>query len=90
MYWVGKLLLYWDFYTQVLLIELVPSKHTAEFTAELQTKYRECFECLSKLNNRIELHIDDNVNPVAQPVRRIPFSVRKQVEENEDNLRKWM
>ena len=29
----------------------------------------------------VKIHIDDSVKPVAQPHRRIPFPVRKQVEE---------
>ena len=32
-------------------------------------------------NYQIKLHIDENVPPVAQPHRRVPFHVRKQLEE---------
>ena len=32
-------------------------------------------------NDQIKLHIDENVPPVAQPHRRVPFHVRKQLEE---------
>ena len=34
----------------------------------------------------VKIHIDESVKPVAQPHRRIPFHVRKQVEEKLDQL----
>jgi hypothetical protein len=34
----------------------------------------------------VKLHIDENVKPVAQPHRRIPFHIRKKVEEELQNL----
>ena len=30
----------------------------------------------------VRIHVDESIKPVAQPHRRIPFHVRKQVEEN--------
>ena len=40
------------------------------------------FHGLGKLKNyQIKLHIDEDVSPVAQPHRRVPFHVRKQLEE---------
>ena len=36
----------------------------------------------------MKIHIDESVKPVAQPHRRIPFHVRKQVEEKLDQLMK--
>jgi hypothetical protein len=40
------------------------------------------FTELGKLKNfKLKLHIDESVQPVAQPVRKIPFKMRKQVEE---------
>ena len=36
----------------------------------------------------VKIHIDECVKPVAQPHRRIPFHVRKQVEEKLDQLMK--
>ena len=48
----------------------------------LLTEYSDLFTGLGKLRDmQVKLHIDSNVNPVAQPHRRIPFHVRKQVEE---------
>ena len=45
------------------------------------------FDGIGKLKYReVSLHIDDSVTPVAQPPRRIPFHMRKEVEEELDNL----
>ena len=45
-------------------------------------KDKKCFKGFGKLNNfQLQLHIDDNVKPVAQPLRRVPFSMRKNIEE---------
>ena len=48
----------------------------------LVSEYDDLFQGLGKLRNvRVKLHIDDTVNPIAQPHRRIPFHVRKQLEQ---------
>lgn len=40
------------------------------------------FDGIGNLKNKqIQLHIDKNIQPVTQPHRRIPFHVRKQVEQ---------
>lgn len=45
-------------------------------------EYNDLFHWLGKLKNyQIELHIDEDVPPVAQPHRRVAFRVRKQLEE---------
>ncbi|KAK3752856.1 hypothetical protein QZH41_000328 [Actinostola sp. cb2023] len=45
-------------------------------------EYSDLFTGLGKLKDfQVMLHIDDNVQPSAQPHRRIPFHVRKQLEE---------
>ena len=33
------------------------------------------------------IHVDESVKPVAQPHRRVPFHVRKQVGENSNSLK---
>ena len=46
----------------------------------LQEKYPEVFSGVGKLKDRaVQLHIDPNVRPVAQPIRRTPFSLRLKV-----------
>ena len=45
-------------------------------------EYDDLFNGLGKLKNyQVQLHIDVNVPPIAQPHRRVPFHVRKQLEE---------
>ncbi|XP_028418333.1 uncharacterized protein K02A2.6-like [Dendronephthya gigantea] len=47
----------------------------------LRNKYQSVFSGIGKMkNHQVKLHIDETVKPVAQPHRRIPFHVRKQVE----------
>ena len=53
----------------------------------LQEKYPEVFSGVGKLKDRaVQLHIDPNVKPVAQPIRRTPFSLRSKVEEKIQEL----
>ncbi|CAB4032808.1 Retrovirus-related Pol poly, partial [Paramuricea clavata] len=45
-------------------------------------KYPEVFKGVGKLEGRtVQLYINSDVKPVAQPVRRIPFNMRPKVEE---------
>ena len=47
----------------------------------LQGKYPECFAGVGKLKGlKVTLHIDETVQPVAQPVRRIPFGLREKAQ----------
>ena len=47
----------------------------------LQEKHPEVFNGFGKLKGRaVKLHIDSNLKPVAQPIRRTPFSLRSKVE----------
>ena len=54
---------------------------------ELKQKYRECFEGVGRLKGfQLEIHIDPTVKPVSHKLRRIPFSLRKKVEDKLDKL----
>ena len=57
-------------------------------TAELlKIQYPEVFNGVGKLKTRqVTLHIDPSVKPVAQPLRRTPFNLRKKVEEKIKDL----
>ena len=47
---------------------------------DLEQKYPSLFRGIGKLKNfEVKLHIDKNVQPVAQAARRIPFHLRKRV-----------
>ena len=57
--------------------------------ALLKTKFPKVFQGLGKLKGyQLKLHIDENVQPVAQPVRRVPFSRRAKVTEKLEELLK--
>ena len=48
----------------------------------LEKDHPQLFEGIGKLKNfRVKLHIDENVKPSAQQHRRIPFHIRKKVEQ---------
>ena len=55
----------------------------------LRLKYPSVFEGLGKLNDyQLRLHINTDVTPVAQPIRRIPFSRRAKVLDKLNELEK--
>ena len=48
---------------------------------QLVTQYASIFEGVGKLKNyQLKIHTDPTVTPVAQPLRRTPFHIRKDVE----------
>ena len=84
----GGSLLSWKTSQQLNLLQSVqqvknvPSKPEAKAPADLVEEYDDLFHGLGKLKNyQIKLHIDEDIPPVAQPHRRVPFHVRKQLEE---------
>ena len=51
-------------------------------TDSIISSFKDRFTGLGKLNDfQLKLHIDKSVQPVAQPVGKITFKMRKQVEE---------
>ena len=47
------------------------------FLGELLAKYSSVFQEIGKLKDyQLKLHIDPNVPPVVQKMRRVPFSVK--------------
>ena len=50
--------------------------------ADIKKKFPECFQGFGKLKDfQLEIHIDPSVRPVAHSPRRIPFGLRKKVED---------
>ncbi|XP_068692945.1 uncharacterized protein [Montipora foliosa] len=50
-------------------------------------KYKSCFEGLAKLKDfQLDIPIYQNVKPVAQPMRRLPFSIRDKLEQKLNEL----
>lgn len=46
------------------------------------SQYKDVFTGVGKLKDyKVKLHIDENVTPIAQKYRRIPFHIRQQLEE---------
>ena len=59
---------------------LVNSKNTTDKKAALKTKYPKVFTGLGKLKHfQLKLHVDESVTPIAQAMRRIPFSRKQKV-----------
>ncbi|XP_053389269.1 uncharacterized protein K02A2.6-like [Mercenaria mercenaria] len=56
---------------------------------ELCDKYGSVFKGIGKMKDtEVKLYVDKNVQPVTQPYRRIPFHLRKQVEDELQRLEK--
>ena len=50
-------------------------------TPDIDEKYKACFEGVGKLTDyQVKIHVNKEVNPVAQHPRRVPFSLREKVE----------
>ena len=76
-------------YTTAVELQIIPKINTVKMsrTEEILEKYNDVFEGLGKLKERkIKLHVDESIAPVAEPHRRIPFHVRKQVENELERL----
>ena len=57
--------------------------------AALKAKFPKVFQALGKLKGyQLKFHIDQDIHPVAQPVRRIPFRRRDKVNEKLEDLLK--
>jgi transposase InsO family protein len=68
--------------TTVEHLDRQPTSVLSTSTDALITQFSDLFDGLGKLKDvQVELHIDETVPAVAQPHRRIPFHVRKQLEE---------
>ena len=68
------------------LIELAESinymKTENDEINKILDKHKPIFQGLGKLKNvQVKLDIDESVKPIAQPLRRIPFHLRKKVDE---------
>jgi hypothetical protein len=69
------------------LIAAVAQVHNQTAIENIMTDYGDRFEGIGKLKKfQVHLHINPSIKPVAQPHRRIPFSIRKKVE---DKSQSW-
>ena len=84
----SRSLLSWKMSQRLKLIQVA---NTVEGTTipELLHKFSEVTNGMGEYKGEpVKIHIDESIKPVAQPHRRIPFHVRKQVEEKLDQLQK--
>ena len=93
-YLLSGSLLSWDTSTKWRLIDVVceirpvntfltPCGETSSGHIDNLTKeYADLFQWSGRLKDfKVKLHIDETIPPCAQPHRRVPFHVRKQLEE---------
>ena len=67
-----------------------------DLKSDVLSEYADIFQGIGKMKNflgkmknfQVHLHVNADVKPVAQPHRRIPFSLRKKVEEKISELEK--
>ena len=70
-------------------INAVASKESSKDLPQLLHEYNDIFQGIGKLKDfQFEIHVDSEVQPVAQPERRIPFHIRQQVDQEINNLEK--
>lgn len=70
-------------YNTAVDLQVIPEINAvgSDKVTQLCEKYSSVFTGLGKMKDmQIDLHVDNNVQPVAQPHRRIPFHVREKVE----------
>ncbi|PFX31209.1 Uncharacterized protein K02A2.6 [Stylophora pistillata] len=85
----GRSLLCRETAVKLGLLRLGPSHavNAVNTEADIKEKYKELFNGVGLLRNyELKLNIDESVKPVAQPVHRIPFGVRDNVERKLDEL----
>ncbi|XP_053376976.1 uncharacterized protein K02A2.6-like [Mercenaria mercenaria] len=73
--------------TALKVLKIGANINKVESNEEFKRKYPACFQGTGKLKDfQLKLHIDKTVEPVAQPVRRLPFSLREKVEQKIEDL----
>ena len=69
------------------ILKIGPSVMNVSDKPQIMDNYKEVFQGVGKLKDyQLKLHIDPNVTPVAQPARRIPFSLRDKVKDKINEL----
>ena len=55
--------------------------------SDIREEFADIFTGVGKLKDyKLKLHVDENVTPVAQPVRRLPFGLRDKVDDKLNDL----
>ncbi|XP_078309584.1 uncharacterized protein LOC144617972 [Crassostrea virginica] len=85
----GQALLFRDTALRLGVLQIVSSVSEAVNTDNRTVfdKYPDCFEGVGKLKSfQLEIPIDPDVDPVIQPMRRIPYSLRDKLSKKLDEL----
>ena len=83
----GESLLGRETATELGVLKLqIPVNHVVDYS-ELMTRYKDVFTGIGKLKDfQLNLHIDQQVQPVAQSLRRPAFSLREKIEKKLEEL----
>ena len=85
----GGNLLSSDTAQQLKLIQFAFAACSTTSTPEICKQYPEVFTGMGKMKDvKVKFHIDPEIKPVVQPHRRIPFHMRKRVEDEIERLEK--
>jgi len=83
----GAALLGWETAIRLGVLKLGAQICTVTSNETVMSDYKEIFEGVGKLKDyQVQLHVNPDVPPVAQPVRRTPFSLRDKVKEKIEDL----
>ena len=78
----GGNLLSSDTAQRLKLVQFAFAAHSTASIAEICDKHPQVFTGMGKMTGvKVKFHVDPDVKPVVQPHRRIPFHMRKRVEE---------
>ncbi|CAC5368443.1 unnamed protein product [Mytilus coruscus] len=77
----GQALLICNTAEQLGVLQLV---HNVSESGTIKDKYPECFTGVGKLKSfQLQIPIDPDVEPVIQPMRRVPFNLRDKLAKNQ-------
>ena len=63
--------------------------HESDLDSKIKARFANCFSGVGKLKGtKVKLHLDKNYEPIAQPVRRLPFGYRDKVADLLERLQK--
>ena len=66
--------------TELQVLRLGPQVNAIS-TQNIVDKYKACFEGVGRMiDYQVKIHVNSEVNPVAQHTRQVPFSLRETVE----------
>lgn len=83
----GESLLSYHTSVELELVKITLKIGTQISTTDIEQKYPKLCNGVGKLSDlEIKLHLDQNVQPIAQKHRRIPFHLRQKVDEEINSL----